>query len=66
MMLESWRRTLYNEIPAENDWFKRAFDEWKNICKKLLPKLDKELKKSKPRREEAFKKILRYEAVLIG
>ena len=36
------------------------------ICKKLLPKLDKELKKSKPRREEAFKKILRYEAVLIG
>ena len=31
MMLESWRKSLYNEIPAENDWFKRAFDEWKNI-----------------------------------
>ena len=57
-MLESWRRTLYSEIPVENEWFKRAFSEWKDKCKRLLPKLDRELRKNKPRREEEFRRVL--------
>lgn len=59
LMLESWRKTLYSEIPVEKNWFKKVFNELKNECKRLLPKLDKELRRRRPRREEEFKRILR-------
>jgi len=59
-MLESWRRTLYSEIPVENYWFKQAFDEWKDVCRKLLPELDKMLRKTRLKREEEFRRVLRY------
>ena len=57
-MLESWRRALYSEIPVEKDWFMKTFNELKDRCKRFLPKLDKELKKERPRMEEEFKRVL--------
>ncbi len=57
-MLESWRRTLYSEIPVGNNWFMKEFNELKDECRRLLPKLDKELRRKRPKREEEFKRVL--------
>lgn len=57
-MLESWRRVLYSAIPVKKDWFMKEFNELKDRCRMLLPKLDKELKKKRPRMEEEFKRVL--------